>query len=88
MRAVHIGIGHDDDAVVAKFFQIEFFFADGGAQRGNQGGHFLAGEHFFEAGFFHVENFALQRQDSLEFAVAALFGRAAGRVALHQIQLG
>ena len=28
VRAVHVGIGHDDDAVVAQFFGIEFFFAD------------------------------------------------------------
>ena len=86
MRAVHIGIGHDDDAVVAQFFGVEFFLADAGAERGNQRGHFLAGEHFFKAGFFHIQNFALQRQNGLKFTVAALLGRAAGGIALDQIQ--
>ena len=48
VRAVHVGIGHDDDAVVAQFFGIEFFFADACAQSGNQRGDFLAGQHFFK----------------------------------------
>ena len=88
MRAVHIGIGHDDDAVVAQFFQIEFFLADACAQRGNQRGDFLAGEHALKAGALHVQNLAFQRQDGLEFSVAALFGGTAGGIALHQIKLG
>ena len=86
MRAVHIGIGHDDDAVVAQLCGVEFFLTDAGTERGNQRGHFLAGKHFFKTGFFHIQNFALKRQNSLKFAVTALLGRAAGGVALDQIQ--
>ena len=88
VRAVHVRIGHDDDAVVAQFFQIELFLADACAQRGNQRGDFLAGQHALKAGALHVQNLAFQRQDGLEFAVAALFGRAAGGIALYQIKLG
>ena len=43
-----------------------------GAQRGDQGGDFLAGDQFVKAGAFDVEDFALQRQDGLKFTVAAL----------------
>jgi hypothetical protein len=36
MRAVHVGIGHDDDLVVAQLVQIELVAADPGAKRGDQ----------------------------------------------------
>ena len=88
VRAIHVGIGHDDDAVVTQFIGIKLFLADAGAQRGNQSGDFLAGQHFLETRFFYVENLTLQRQNGLEFTIAALFGRAAGGVTLHQIQFG
>ena len=58
VRAIDVGIGHDDDAVVAELVWVVFFFAYAAAQSGNQGGHFLAGEHFFKTGFFHVQNLA------------------------------
>ena len=74
MRAVHVGIGHDDDAMVAQFGGVEVVFADAGAERGDQGADFRRAEHFVEAGFFDVEDFAFERQDGLEFAVAPLFG--------------
>ena len=36
MRAVNIGIGHDDDFVITQFLDIEIFAANAGAKRGNQ----------------------------------------------------
>ncbi|GIR10332.1 MAG: hypothetical protein CM15mP21_5940 [Hyphomicrobiales bacterium] len=36
MRAINIGIGHDDDFVIAQFFDIEIFAANARAERGNQ----------------------------------------------------
>ena len=36
MGAVHVGIGHDDDLVIAQFFQIKFLPADTCAQRGDE----------------------------------------------------
>jgi hypothetical protein len=36
VRAVHVGVGHDDDAVVAQLVDVEVFAADAGAQRGDQ----------------------------------------------------
>ena len=45
------------------------------------------GQHLVRRRLLHVENLALQRQDGLEAAVAPLLGRAAGGLALHQVQL-
>ena len=84
--AVHVGVGHDDDAVVAQLGDVEVVLADAGAQGGDQGADLLGGEHLVEAGLLHVEDLALERQDGLELAVAPLLGRAAGRVALDQVQ--
>jgi hypothetical protein len=44
-------------------------------------------EHFVESGLFHIQDLALERQNSLVLTVAALFGRAAGRIALNYIDL-
>ena len=41
-------------------------------------------QHAVVAGFFDVEDLALQRQNGLKAAVAALLGGAAGRFALDQ----
>ena len=35
--AVDVGVGHDDDLVVAQLVEVEFLAADAGAQRGDQG---------------------------------------------------
>jgi hypothetical protein len=45
------------------------------------------GDGLVEAGFFDVEDLALEGQDGLEFAVAALLGGAAGGVTLDQVEL-
>ena len=61
---------------------VEIVLADAGAQRGDDGANFLVAQHLVVAGLFDVEDFALERQDGLIAAVAALLGRAAGRFAL------
>jgi hypothetical protein len=38
VRAVDVGVGHDDDAVVAQLFGLVVFLADAGAEGGDQGG--------------------------------------------------
>ena len=86
VRAVHVGIGHDDDLAVADLGGVEIVLADARAQRGDHGADFFVAQHLVVARLFDVENFALERQNRLEAAVAALFGRAAGRFALHQEQ--
>jgi hypothetical protein len=44
-------------------------------------------EHLVVAGLFDVEDLALERQDGLEAAIAALLGGAAGALALDQVEL-
>jgi hypothetical protein len=61
---------------------------DAGAHRLNEGADLAAGQHAVEAGALDVQDLAPQRQDRLIMAVAALLGRAAGRVTLDQEQLG
>ena len=82
--AVDVGVGHDDDPVVAQLGQVEAVAdaLDPGAQGDDQGPDVLAGHDPVEAGLLDVEDLAAQRQDRLEAPVAALLGRAAGRVAL------
>jgi hypothetical protein len=85
--AVDVGVGHQDDAVVAQLLGLVVVLADAGAERGDQGGDFLALQQLVEARLLDVEDLALERQDRLELAVAALLGRAAGGVALDEVEL-
>ncbi len=61
--------------------------ADAGAEGDDQRPDVLAREDLVEARLLDVEHLAEQRQDRLEAPVAALLGRAAGRVALDDVQL-
>ncbi len=88
MGAVDVGVRHDDDLVVAQLVGRELLVADAGAQRGDQRADLLAAQHLVETRPFDVEDLAAQRQHGLEFAVAALLGGAAGRVALDDEQFG
>ena len=88
MRAVDVGVGHDDDLVVAQLVGVELVAADAGAERGDQRADLLAAQHLVEARALDVEDLAAQRQHRLEFAVAALLGGAAGRVALDDEEFG
>ena len=86
VRAVHVGVGHENDFAVADLGGVEVLFADAAAERGDHGADFLVAEHLVVAGFFDVEDFALEGKDGLEFAIAALLGGAAGAFALDEIK--
>jgi hypothetical protein len=88
MRAVHVGVGHDDDLVVAQLADVELVPPDPGAERGDERADLLATEHPVEARAFDVQDLAAQRQDGLVVARPALLGRAAGAVTLDEEQLG
>ena len=88
MRAVDVGVGHDDDLVIAQLVDVELVAADAGAERGDQRADLFGGQHFVEARALDIEDFAAQRQHRLELAIAALLGRAAGGVALDDEQFG
>src|SRR5262249_50881457 len=82
MAAVDIGVGHDDDAVIARLRGLEILAADAGAERLDQRADLGRGQHLVEAGALDIEDLAFERQDRLEAAVAALLRRAAGAVSL------
>ncbi len=86
MRAVDVGVGHQDDAVVAQLVRVVLVAADAGTERGDQRADLVGGQHAVEAGAFHVEDLAAQRQHRLVLAVAALLGRATCRVTLDDEQ--
>ena len=88
MGAVDVGVRHDDDLVVAQLVGVELLLADAGAERGDQRADLLGAEHLVEARALDVEDLAAQRQHRLVGAVAALLGRAAGRIALDEEDLG
>ncbi len=89
VRAVDVGIGQDADLAVAQTGQVgrvaRAVRID--ADRHRDIVDFIVGEQAVAVGFPRVEHLAAQRQDGLEFLVAAHLGRAAGRVALDQEQL-
>ena len=86
VRAVDVGIGHDDDAAVAALGEV-LIFADAGADGGDHAADFFVGEDFVFARFVGVDDLAAQGEDGLELAHAAAFGAAAGRVTFHEVQL-
>ena len=87
MGAVDVGVGHQDDLVVAELGDVELLEPDAGAQRRDQEADLLVREHLVVARLLGVDDLAAQRQDRLGPAVAALLGRPAGGVALDQEEL-
>ena len=89
MGAVDVGVGHDDDPVVAQLRDVEAVAdpLDPGAEGDDQRPDVLARDDLVEARLLDVEELAAQRQDRLEPAIAALLGRATGRVALDDVEL-
>ena len=91
VRAVDIGVRHDDDFVIARLFDVEFrlfvlpAFADARAERRDHRLDFRVFEHFVEADALHVENLPAQRQNRLRAPIPSLFGGAAGGIALDEI---
>src|SRR6185312_6003786 len=82
VTSVDVRICHQDHAVIAQLRDVELLAPDAAAERGDQRADLGGGEHLVEARLLDVEDLALERQDRLRAAIAALFGRAAGRVAL------
>ena len=87
--AVDVGVGHDDDPVVAQLRDVEAVAdaLDPGAEGDDQRPDVLAREDLVEARLLDVQDLAAQRQDRLEAPVAALLGGATGRVALDDVEL-
>ena len=86
MRAVHISIGHADDAVITQLVNVELVTV-AAAEGRDHGLDLGVGKSPVDAHLFHVQDLSAQRQDRLEHAVAARFGAAACTVALHDKDL-
>ena len=87
MRAVNVGIGHDDDLVIAQLIYVELV-AYAGAERGYDRRELVVAVDLVGAGLFHVQHLAPEREYRLEARVAPLRSRAACRVALDDVKLG
>ena len=87
MRAVDVGVRHDDDAVVAKLLDVEVFAADAASERRDHRLDLVAAEHLVEARLLDVQDLALDRQDRLESTVASLLGGAAGGFSFDDVDL-
>src|SRR5881628_195953 len=73
VRAVHVGVRHDDDLVIARVVDLEVL-TYARADRGNDGPDFLVGQDLVDPRLLHVEDLASQREDRLEAAVPTLLG--------------
>ena len=86
MLTVYVGIGHDDDLVIAKLVDVKVIavaFGKSAAKGVDHGLDLGVREHLVHGGFLHVQDFAADRQDRLVAAVASRLGGAAGGIALH-----
>ena len=74
VRAIHVGVRHDYDLMVAQFRDVEFIPSDPGSQRHHEVADFLAAQHSVEARAFDVQDLTLERQNGLSAAVASGLG--------------
>ena len=86
VMAVRVGVHHEDDLVVAKALDVELL-AHAASQGRDHVLQLLVRKDLLQGGLFGVEDLAAQRQDGLGLTLAALLGRATGRVAFHDEQL-
>ena len=84
MRAVDIGIGHDDNFSVAKLREIKIF-ADAAAERRHDGLELFVAVNLVEPRLFHVQHLAPERENRLVASVAAAFRGTAGGVAFDDV---
>ena len=87
VRPVHVGVGHDDDPVVAELRQVELV-ADPGADHLHERLDLGVREHLVDPVLLGVDDLAAQREDRLVRLVARLLRGAAGGVALDDEELG
>jgi hypothetical protein len=84
VRTVDVGVGHDDDLVVAGLARVEVLPPDAGAQRSDQDADLFGRDHLVESGLLDVQDLALEGEDRLVLPVAPLLGGSSGGVAFHQ----
>src|SRR3989344_628351 len=85
VRAVHISIGHNDNAVITQARHVKFV-ADGRPQRYDQRPYFFGRKHLVQPRALHVQNFTAQGQNGLEFSVPPHLTGSPCAIALYQKQ--
>ena len=89
VAAVDVGVGHQDDLVVAELLDVEAAPSPMPQPSAAMSVPISARrEHLVEARALDVQDLPLERQDRLELPVAPLLGRAAGAVSLDDVELG
>src|SRR5580698_3055844 len=86
VRTIDVGIGHDDDLVIAQLLEAELI-AEPSSERRDHGTNFFVREHFIQARLFDVDDLAAKRQDRLGDRVAAALRSSAGGIALDEKDL-
>ena len=87
MRAINVGIGHDDDAFITQIVGVAVL-ARPTTKRELKVGDFIVGANFVGGGGCDVEDFAAYRQYRLRLAVTRLLCAAACAVAFDDEQFG
>ena len=87
MRSIHIGIGHDDDLMIAELFFVEFA-SNSTPESRNHIFNFIGIENFIQTGFFHVENLASERKYRLSLPVPARFCGSSRGISLDEKNFG
>ena len=88
VRAVDVGVGHENDLAVAQLRKIEFLGADAGAEGLDDLEDFLVAEDLVQAGLLDVEDLAADGQDGLGARVAVALGRASSRIPFDNKEFG
>ena len=86
MLAIDVGIGHQDDLVIAQLGNVEVL-ADPRPESRDHGLDFRVAQCLVQPRALHVQDLAAQRQDGLGLGVPPTLGRTAGGVTLHEVDL-
>ena len=90
MRTIHIGIGHDNDLIIAKLRNIKIIsisFGESTSKRINHRLDFRVGKYFINRCLLNVQNLTSDRQNCLIVTVTRSFGRATRRISLYDKNL-
>ncbi len=91
MASVHIGVGHDNDAMVAQFAQVKSLTVFFGAPCHSKGciniAYFFTFKDAVFLCFFHVQDLTAQRQDGLERSVTTALSRTACGISFYKKDL-
>ena len=87
VRAVDVGIGHDDDLAVSQLGDVEIL-SYAAAERLDDRYDRDVRIYLVKPALLDVEHLSAERKDGLKFRVAAGFGRTSRRISLDEIDLG